>query len=205
MAEPRDNLRAADVDRQFVADRLKDALDEGRLSLTEYDERLRDAYAARTYGDLDRLLVDLPAHQHAPLVPVARPAPSAPLAAVSPDARRPVTLWLLSMWGSWLSTVLVCIVIWAATDLANGEAHTYFWPVWVAAPWGALLLLGTITGLATGAPQRHLERQAGRAKRRREMYERRTQWRREQYERRAEWRREQQERRDERRRGMGCG
>jgi hypothetical protein len=187
VAEPRESLRAADADRQFVADRLKDALDEGRLSLSEYDERLRDAYAARTYGDLDRLLVDLPMHQHAPLVPVARPAPSAPLPpVVLPGGRRPVTMWLLSMWGSWLSTVLVCIVIWAVTDLANGDAPTYFWPVWVAGPWGALLLIGTVSGLATGAPQRYLDRHARRAQRRGELDERR----RERYERRAQRRRD---------------
>ena len=49
-------LRAGDADRERVADRLRIALDEGRLNLYEYDERLRDAYAARTYAELDKLL-----------------------------------------------------------------------------------------------------------------------------------------------------
>ena len=60
MAERREDLRAADVDRQFVAERLKGALDEGRLDLHEYDERLQNVYAAKTYGDLDKVLADLP-------------------------------------------------------------------------------------------------------------------------------------------------
>ena len=59
MAERREELRAADSDRQFVAERLQAALNEGRLTLSEYDERLEQTYAARTYGDLDRLLDDL--------------------------------------------------------------------------------------------------------------------------------------------------
>ena len=46
----RDEMRAADSDRQAVADKLKKALDEGRLDLAEYDERLQRAYAAKTYG-----------------------------------------------------------------------------------------------------------------------------------------------------------
>nr|WP_240944547.1 DUF1707 domain-containing protein [Micromonospora thermarum] len=57
----RDGMRAADADRQAVADRLRTAVDEGRLDLHEYDERLQQAYAARTYGELDALLADLPA------------------------------------------------------------------------------------------------------------------------------------------------
>jgi hypothetical protein len=63
VAERREDLRAADVDRQFVADRLKAALDEGRLSLHEYDDRLKETYAARTYGDLDKLRRTCPARR----------------------------------------------------------------------------------------------------------------------------------------------
>ena len=53
-------MRAADADRERVAERLRAALEEGRLDLHEYDERLQGAYAAKTYGDLDALLTDLP-------------------------------------------------------------------------------------------------------------------------------------------------
>jgi DUF1707 SHOCT-like domain len=60
VADRRTEIRAADIDREFVADRLKIALNQGRLSLPEYDERLAAIYAAKTYADLDVLLVDLP-------------------------------------------------------------------------------------------------------------------------------------------------
>lgn len=57
----RGRIRAADVDRDRVAGILGTAYSEGRLSKDEYDDRLAAAFSARTYGDLDRLLADLPA------------------------------------------------------------------------------------------------------------------------------------------------
>ncbi|MBO0875572.1 MAG: DUF1707 domain-containing protein, partial [Pseudonocardia sp.] len=39
-------LRAADVDRERVAERLRRAQAEGRISLVEFDERVAGAYAA---------------------------------------------------------------------------------------------------------------------------------------------------------------
>jgi len=58
--EPVETMRAADADRHRIAEQLKASLDEGRLSLAEYDERVRDAYAARTYAELLILVADLP-------------------------------------------------------------------------------------------------------------------------------------------------
>ena len=56
----RARIRAADADRDHVAGLLGTAYTEGRLSKDEYDDRLSSAFAARTYGELDRLLDDLP-------------------------------------------------------------------------------------------------------------------------------------------------
>jgi hypothetical protein len=53
-------LRISDADRNAVARQLARALREGRLTLDEFDERSRDAYAARTRGDLDDVVRDLP-------------------------------------------------------------------------------------------------------------------------------------------------
>ncbi|MFJ9420120.1 DUF1707 domain-containing protein [Streptomyces sp. NPDC101227] len=54
-------LRAADSDRERVAEILRDALAEGRIDMPEFEERLDAAYRARTYGELEPLTVDLPA------------------------------------------------------------------------------------------------------------------------------------------------
>jgi hypothetical protein len=65
------DLRAADADRERVAAVLRAAAAEGRLDLSELDERLSRVYAAKTYGELEPLTGDLPDSG----VPV--PAPSA--------------------------------------------------------------------------------------------------------------------------------
>ena len=54
------DLRVSDTDREQVAERLREATGEGRLTLEELDERLEQTYAARTGSDLDLLVADLP-------------------------------------------------------------------------------------------------------------------------------------------------
>jgi hypothetical protein len=53
-----DNLKASDADRQQAADRLGTAVGEGRLTLQEYSGRAGQTYAARTHGELDRLVAE---------------------------------------------------------------------------------------------------------------------------------------------------
>ena len=53
-------LRAADVDREQVAERLRRAATEGRLLTDELEERLAAALSAKTYGELDAIVSDLP-------------------------------------------------------------------------------------------------------------------------------------------------
>jgi DUF1707 SHOCT-like domain len=55
------SLRASDADREQVAERLRQATAEGRLNAEELEGRLQTLFAARTYGELDALLADLPA------------------------------------------------------------------------------------------------------------------------------------------------
>lgn len=64
----RSHLRAADADRDRVADRLRTGHAEGRLDLAEFQQRLENCYDARTFGELDLLVRDLPPETH----PVAR-------------------------------------------------------------------------------------------------------------------------------------
>jgi len=61
------SLRAATADRERTVDVLKAGFAEGRLTQDEYNERMGQAYEARTYGDLTELTADLPA---GPMPPV---------------------------------------------------------------------------------------------------------------------------------------
>lgn len=55
------SLRAADSDREAVTERLRRAAAEGRLEPDELEDRVHTALRARTYGELDRVVADLPA------------------------------------------------------------------------------------------------------------------------------------------------
>lgn len=68
MAEHR-NMRASDADRAHIAEQLRRATDEGRLLAHEFDDRLGQALNARTYGELDAIVADLPREP----VPAERP------------------------------------------------------------------------------------------------------------------------------------
>lgn len=65
-------LRISDEDRHKVAELLRDAAGEGRIDLDELDQRLEATYAAKTYGDLVPITIDLPAHPQQPATPAVR-------------------------------------------------------------------------------------------------------------------------------------
>jgi hypothetical protein len=71
LAPDRRNLRVSHEDRDHVAEQLRVAAGDGRLTADELDERLETALTARTYGELEALLVDLPAAPGARLAPAA--------------------------------------------------------------------------------------------------------------------------------------
>src|SRR3954469_17413188 len=54
-------MRASDTDRDRVADQLREALAEGRLTAEEHAERIDAVYQAKTYAELAPIVTDLPA------------------------------------------------------------------------------------------------------------------------------------------------
>ncbi|MCL7459205.1 DUF1707 domain-containing protein [Micromonospora echinofusca] len=171
--EGRDGMRAADADRQAVAERLRVAVDEGRLDLHEYDERLQRAYASRTYGELDALVTDLPA----PAAPAASELATRPDAVPAlsdavparPEGARSSSVtarWLAEVWLPYLRVIAIVVTVWAVTSALSTDL-LYFWPAWVAGPWGGVLLVRTVAGLVGGEPQRQAEQRERRRERRR--------------------------------------
>ncbi|MEW1724531.1 DUF1707 domain-containing protein [Streptomyces sp. NPDC093109] len=55
------DTRASDAEREQIAERLREAVAEGRIDMVEFEERLDVAYKARTHGELVPLVRDLPA------------------------------------------------------------------------------------------------------------------------------------------------
>ncbi|WP_433468622.1 DUF1707 SHOCT-like domain-containing protein [Spirillospora sp. CA-128828] len=81
------SMRASDADRDEVADRLREALAEGRITPEEHAERIDAVYNAKTYAELEPVLSDLPP-EYAPRPRVdlrKEPQPLAPPPPQSPN------------------------------------------------------------------------------------------------------------------------
>ena len=129
-------LRAADADRQQIAERLKHALDEGRLSLHEYDDRVKRVYESATYGDLQPLVVDLP------MPGLSAPDLEARRRAEARREARKIPMALVVLWTIWGSLLAVNLVVWVIVA-ATTDVDLYFWPIWLTVP-GAALLATTV-------------------------------------------------------------
>jgi hypothetical protein len=93
MSEPEtEQLRASDAEREQFAERLHAAVSEGRITLTEYGERVGAVYGARTYGELEPLVADLPSTGGT--VQSAASGAGAALAKPGPDAPAPIQIWV---------------------------------------------------------------------------------------------------------------
>jgi len=151
-------IRASDADRDRTAAALREHLAAGRLTTEEFDERLDKAYAAKTLGDLDDLMADLPGTglEQPPEGSLHRAAGSPPLPGqrsggpIEASQGRFSPAWRAA-WGSWLGISLVFLVIWLVSGASGG-----LWFLWVPALLGALLLGRWITG----APSRSERRSA---------------------------------------------
>lgn len=146
-SDPR--IRASDSDRDKTASLLREHHAAGRLTPEEFNERLDKTFAAKTLGELDDLLSDLPSIDLYRLPDHGLPRRTVPgsethLAAMAAAARphgRFSAGWQAA-WGSWLSVSAVLIVIW----VLSGGVGSYPWFAWVVGPWGALLLARWISG-----------------------------------------------------------
>jgi hypothetical protein len=153
VADPR--MRASDDDRDRTASLLREHHAAGRLTAEEFSERLDQAFAAKTVGDLDELLSDLPGIDlyHLPDHGLRRRGPvpgsssyltatAAAGGAVQPHGRFSPA-WMAA-WGSWLSVSAVLIVVWALSGMG------YPWFAWVVGPWGALMFGRWVAGSHPG-------------------------------------------------------
>ena len=128
------NIRASDADRDRAAVLLREHHAAGRLTPEEFSERLDRVFAAKTLGEIDGLLRDLPS------IDLYR-LPDAELTR-HPHARQPPShtgAWRAA-WGSWFTITLLCFVVWALSGMG------YPWPLWVAGPMGAILLGRWVSG-----------------------------------------------------------
>jgi hypothetical protein len=111
----RARLRASDQDREHVAERLRNATAEGRLLAEELEVRLASALRARTYGELDSLVADIPRRQV--------------------DHRRSgsVRTWVAPALALVIAMTAVFALLIAVVFIVTGVLAV--WMLWVAAGW----------------------------------------------------------------------
>lgn len=128
--------RASDHDRDVVAGDLRDAYGEGRLDTDEYQRRLDAVWQSRTYGELERLTVDLPE----PLQRVESAEEQERAKAVDETKKREMAEYL-GEWKSWAGGAIIMLGIWTITSIVTGELR-YFWPIFPIGIWALILLVG---------------------------------------------------------------
>jgi hypothetical protein len=104
MTENSSGIRASDAERERIAKIVQNAGAEGRLTLTETEERLTEVYATKYVGELSALTADLP-----------RRTERRPVSGIHPALRVHVLVAAV------LSVLLV--LRWSVSDAA------FFWPV----------------------------------------------------------------------------
>ena len=137
----RGRLRASHADREQVIDTLKDAFVQGRLTKDEFDSRVGDVLASRTYADLAALTADLPAGPP----PAKRPRQPIPARPRRPErgrrtARSGTALRVIA------ATTMLTGGVWAGALFSNTDnqvvgalamSFTFLW-------FGIVLMIGAI-------------------------------------------------------------
>jgi hypothetical protein len=144
----RSHLRASDADRDYVAERLRDAAGEGRLLAEELEHRLGAALSARTYGELDAVVADLP-----------RDRAVSPARGHRPVRLPPVALVALAILFPFALAAIAAAVI-ATVALVTAWAVVVVVAALFLGPRGRALRGPWAMGCRTGRRVRHVDRRA---------------------------------------------
>ncbi|HEV3284774.1 MAG TPA: DUF1707 domain-containing protein [Solirubrobacteraceae bacterium] len=107
-------VRASDADREHVADRLRRAAAEGRILTEELEQRLEAALSARTYGQLNALIADLPGRS------LGLPSPRRAPTLLRPVVAIPIALAI---------TLVAILLVFIVTGVLAG------WMLWIVVGW----------------------------------------------------------------------
>jgi uncharacterized protein DUF1707 len=133
-------IRASDADRDRVASLLREHHAAGRLTAEEFHERMDRALEARTMGELDELMTDLPAIDLYQLPDASlRRGPTRPGQSLLPadldrhDGPARFTPGTVAM-GAWAVVTSAMVAIWAVAAVVGGGTWFPWWAL-IALPW----------------------------------------------------------------------
>lgn len=130
------NLRVSDAEREHVIEVLQKAIGKGLISLDEFSERTDTALAAKTRGELNSVLVDLPGLVHAENAPATTAPPQIELRSTMSSLKRsgqwvvPQRLLIRSRMGSteldFTEAVISTEQVEIELDVAGGSVELLF-------------------------------------------------------------------------------
>ncbi|HEV2537291.1 MAG TPA: DUF1707 domain-containing protein [Streptosporangiaceae bacterium] len=132
-------IRASDADRDRVTSLLREHHAAGRLTAEEFHERMDHALEAKTLGELDELMTDLPAIDLYQLPDASlRRGPTRPgqsLLPADPGYGSPArfTPGTVAM-GAWAVVTSAMVAIWAVAAVV-GSGTWFPWWALIALPW----------------------------------------------------------------------
>jgi hypothetical protein len=141
-------LRASDADRERTAELLREHHAVGRLTAEEFNDRLERAFAARTLGDLDELLADLPAIDLYRLPSAGiRPAGGRQVRRGRPGGGLTGPLGgsvglQIAGWAALTGTGVLSLGIWLGLAITEGGFAWVPWFLLIVVPWFAALSRG---------------------------------------------------------------
>ncbi len=138
-------VRASDTDRERTASLLREHHAQGRLSAEEFNDRLDRAFEAKTVGELDALLADLPGIDLYRL-PAAgiRPAPPGAVrsrggSALERRGEGAISPRRVATWAAWAAVSSLLFVTGLGLGLISGGAAWIPWFLLVVVPWALVI------------------------------------------------------------------
>jgi Domain of unknown function (DUF1707) len=132
-------IRASDADRDRVASMLREHHAAGRLTAEEFHERMDRALEAKTLGELDELMTDLPAIDLYQLPDASlRRGPTRPGHSLLPadrgDANPAKFTPGTAAMGAWAVVTSSMVAVWAVAAVV-GSGTWFPWWALIALPW----------------------------------------------------------------------
>lgn len=134
-------LRASDADRERTVDLLREHHAVGRITAEEYNERLNKVFAAKTLGELDELLADLPAIDLYQLPSASIPRTRRGGSGQRLDRRADGPLSpLVAPWSTWATGSALLVAIWVVMGMTYGGLAWIPWFALIVGPWALRLV-----------------------------------------------------------------
>jgi hypothetical protein len=128
-------LRASDADRERTAELLREHHAVGRLTAEEFDGRLEKVFTARTVGELNALLADMPAIDLYQL-PSAGIRPAQRAVRVRDTGRGALVPQQGAGWATFAAFSALMIAAWVTIGVTTGGLAWLPWFLLVIIPWG---------------------------------------------------------------------